>query len=52
MFAWCSTGVERTRVPGGIAQASTLIASVVLRTITTVPSSAPTKRAMLARAFS
>ena len=34
MFAWCSTGVESTFVPGGSAWARTLIASVVLRTNT------------------
>ena len=52
MLAWCSTGVERTFVPGGSAWARTLIASVVLRTKTTVPSAAPTNRATLSRAFS
>ena len=36
MFAWCSTGLESTRAPAGSAAASTLIASVVLRTNTTV----------------
>ena len=36
MLAWCSTGVESTVVPGGSAVARTLIASVVLRTKTTL----------------
>ena len=52
MFAWCSAGVESTRVLAGSACARTLIASVVLRTITVVPVRAPTNRAMLTRACS
>ena len=37
-FEWCSTALESTRVPAGSAAASTLIASVVLRTKTTASS--------------
>ena len=51
MLAWCSTCVDSTRVPAGSAAANTLIASVVLRTNTTVSSGrAPTKRATTSRA--
>ena len=50
MLAWCSTGLLRTRVPAGIAAASTLIASVVLRTNTTCWSArAPTNVATAVR---
>jgi hypothetical protein len=53
MFAWCSTPEERILVPAGRAVASTLIASVVLRTQTTVSRlRAPTKWATSARASS
>ena len=52
MLAWCSTGVESTFVPAGSAVASTLIASVVLRTKTTLEPSAPTKPATTSRACS
>ena len=51
MLAWCSTGLPRTRVPAGSAAASTLIASVVLRTRTTSSSrAAPTKARTSSRA--
>ena len=53
MFAWCSTGVLSTRVPSGSAVARTLMASVVLRTKTTLsPPGAPTNRATTSRARS
>lgn len=53
MLAWCSTGLESTRVPCGSAAARTLIASVVLRTNTTSsPRRAPTNRATSPRADS
>ena len=46
MLAWCSTGLLSTRAPAGSAAASTLIASVVLRTKTTSsPAGAPTNSA-------
>ena len=51
MFAWCSVRLESTRVPAGSAAESRLVASVVLRTNTTVsPGRAPTKRATTSRA--
>ena len=50
MLAWCSAVLESTRVPSGSEAASTLIASVVLRTKTTVSSArAPTKAATTSR---
>jgi hypothetical protein len=52
MLAWCSTDVLSTRAPAGSAAARTLIASVVLRTKTTVPSRAPTNSATAPRAAS
>ena len=53
MFAWCSTGLVSTGVPGGSEAARTLSASVVLRTNTTASSPrAATKRATSARAAS
>ena len=53
MLAWCSTGLLRTRVPGGSAAAITLMASVVLRTNTTRSSArAPTNLATSSRASS
>ena len=53
MLAWCSAGLLRTLVPAGSAAASTLIASVVLRTNTTSSSArAPTKPATQPRASS
>ena len=53
MFAWCSTGVESTRVPSGSDADSTLIASVVLRTNTTSSlERAPTNAATSPRADS
>jgi hypothetical protein len=53
MLAWCSTGLLRTRAPAGSDAASTLIASVVLRTNTT-PSlgRAPRNSAITSRASS
>ena len=50
MLAWCSAAVDSTRVPAGSAADSTLMASVVLRTSTTVPSRAPTNSATAPRA--
>ena len=51
MFAWCSTGLVSTRVPAGSAGASTLIASVVLRTkITESLARAPANAATTSRA--
>ena len=51
MLAWCSVVLESTRVPSGSEAASRLVASVVLRTNTTVSSArAPTKRATTSRA--
>ena len=50
-FAWCSAAVASTRVPAGSAAASTLTASVVLRTKTTPsPGRPPTKPRTTARA--
>jgi len=53
MLAWCSTGVDSTRVPAGSDADRTLIASVVLRTNTTSSlRCAPTNAATSPRADS